>query len=312
MLVGGETRLHQIRETETLTGPNMTKVGGKIKTRQAETNSRWFRVAADYFDHELFTDDPFSKRDAWLWLIANAAWKARRVNHKGKMIDLARGQLIGGRSHLAEKWGWSEKAVRNYLQLLVSENMILLGQSDGHYSNILTICNYDKFQSAEIPEGQSKGQSGASAGPEKGQTLTNNTKDRFEGDARERPNEVEVGENETHVGHGVVVNCDTIRHSSFTISLPAIRMGTLASGLTADEVKTHCVAHALQWAAEIEGGKLSGSVVPGKIANFLSASIMGATNRKAAADAKKANPKPSMLELLRKQRAEAEASNVRN
>ncbi len=64
-------------------------------------------------------------------------------------------------------------------------------------------------------------------------------------------------------------------------------MGTQASGLTADEVKTHCVAHALQWAAEIEAGKLSGSVVPSKIANFLSASIMGATNRKASADNRK-------------------------
>jgi len=95
------------------------------------------------------------------------------------------------------------------------------------------------------------------------------------------------GVSETHAGHGVFVNCETIRHPAFTISLPAIRMGTQASGLTADEIKTHCVAHALQWAAEIEAGKLSGSVVPSKIANFLSASIMGATNRKAAADNRK-------------------------
>jgi len=97
----------------------------------------------------------------------------------------------------------------------------------------------------------------------------------------------EEGVSETHAGHGVFVNCETIRHPAFTISLQAIRMGTQASGLTADEVKTHCVAHALQWAAEIEAGKLSGSVVPSKIANFLSASIMGATNRKAAADNRK-------------------------
>lgn len=95
-------------------------------------------------------------------------------------------------------------------------------------------------------------------------------------------------EGETHAGHGVFVNCETIRHRDFTISLPAIRLGTLASGLDAEAVKTHCIAHALQWAAEIDAGKLSGSVVPSKIANFLSASIMGASNRKASADARKA------------------------
>ncbi len=299
----------------------MTVNRDKIKTLQAETNSRWVRVSADYFEHELFAGEEFSRRDAWLWLIANAAWKKRRVNHKGKMLDLERGQLLGGRAFLAEKWGWSEKAVRNYLQLLVSENMIRMGQSDGHYANVITVCNYDKFQQNEIPEGQSKGQSGASAGPEKGQTLTKDTNNRTGSETRERANDPEIsegsiGQNETHAGHGVVVNCDTIRHPAFTISLPAIRMGTQASGLTADDVKTHCVAHALQWAAEIEAGKLSGSVVPSKIANFLSASIMGATNRKAAADGRKAKAaqpdKPSLAATLladvRRRKAEAIAA----
>lgn len=129
-------------------------------------------------------------------------------------------------------------------------------------------------------------------------------------------------ESETHAGHGVIVNCDTIRHPAFTISLPAIRLGTQASGLTAEEVKTHCIAHALQWAAEIEGGKLSGSVVPSKIANFLSASIMGATNRKAAADNRKrsvfatedasAARKRKLIETSRRMAAESLAREAAN
>ncbi len=125
-------------------------------------------------------------------------------------------------------------------------------------------------------------------------------------------------EGETHAGHGVFVNCETVRHQCFTISLPAIRMGTQASGLTADEVKTHCVAHALQWAAEIEAGKLSGSVVPSKIANFLSASIMGATNRKAGADNRKrsvfedrpkVSPTKAAIARLKAEIAAREAAN---
>lgn len=91
--------------------------------------------------------------------------------------------------------------------------------------------------------------------------------------------EAEAGPGEDHVGHGVFVNGHTIRHSAFAISLPGIQMGTLNSGLTANEVKDYCIAHALQWAAEIEIGKSPRDVVPSKVANFLSRSIMGAVNQ---------------------------------
>ena len=71
----------------------------------------------------------------------------------------------------------------------------------------------------------------------------------------------------------------TIRHKDFSISLAALEMGTLASGMKPDQIKEICLGHALQWAAEIEGGKSWRDVVPSKIANFLSASIMGVKNR---------------------------------
>lgn len=80
--------------------------------------------------------------------------------------------------------------------------------------------------------------------------------------------------NEDHVGHGVLVNGETIRHATFVISLPGIQLNTIRSGLTASEVKDRCLAHALQWAAEIENGADPRKVLPQKIGNFLAASIM--------------------------------------
>jgi hypothetical protein len=122
-------------------------------------------------------------------------------------------------------------------------------------------------------------------------------------------NEARVGEE--HAGHGVFVNCETIRHKAFSISLPGIRMGVLASGLSGDDVKTKCVAHALQWAAEIENGKRPDAVVPAKIQNFLSASIMGEVNRKAVAEVRMvkatgpagAAPKPTLRAVIAQERA---------
>lgn len=90
-----------------------------------------------------------------------------------------------------------------------------------------------------------------------------------------------IKEGECEAAPGVFVNCETIRHRGFTISLPAIELATIRAGLPKAEVKNRCLAHAMQWAAEIDGGKMPRDVIPAKIANFLAASIMGEVNRDA-------------------------------
>jgi len=141
-----------------------------------EKKARWFRVYVNIFDdHALFDGEPYSRVTAWMWLIANAAWKTKKINHKGKIIELQRGQVLVGRAFLAKKWLWSEKKVRTFLALLESDNMIEMGQSNGHFANIATICNYGKYQDVPNKENQSTGQCWASDGPEKGQTLTKYT-----------------------------------------------------------------------------------------------------------------------------------------
>lgn len=84
---------------------------------------------------------------------------------------------------------------------------------------------------------------------------------------------------ESEVAQGLFVNGKTIRHASFSISVDGVAMQCQAAGASVDEVKQFCLAHALQWAAEIDGGKRPDQVVPSKIANFLGASFMGSRNR---------------------------------
>lgn len=107
---------------------------------------------------------------------------------------------------------------------------------------------------------------------------------------------LEPVEGECEIAHGVLLNCKTIRHPHFTISLPAIELGVLASGLSKDQIKDHCLAHALQWGAEIEGGKNFRDVIPTKIANFLSASIMAG---KVRADVAEQRTKPKKFKPSR-------------
>lgn len=151
----------------------MTIDSGKSKTEQR----RWVRSYVDIFEHEMFAGEPYSPREAFLWLIANAAWKPRRVNHKGGMVDLGRGQLIGARSFLAETWGWGEQKVRTFLNRLQSEGMVIINQSNGHFANVITVCNYSKYQEASDRKNQSDNQSLTSAQPEPNQTLRKDNRD---------------------------------------------------------------------------------------------------------------------------------------
>jgi hypothetical protein len=135
--------------------------------------SRWIAVCTDMLDHPVVGMHSPERMAAWLWLISRAAWKPERFNHKGKPVTLQRGQVLIGRAYLAKEWKWSEQSVRTFLALLVKEGMLeISNQSNGHFANVATVCNYEKFQTATIRDGQSINQSPTRAQPEPNQTST--------------------------------------------------------------------------------------------------------------------------------------------
>lgn len=103
-----------------------------------------FQVHRGIFDHPIFAPEPFTEREAWLWMIATAAWKATRVRFGRKMIALERGQLIFSERFLAEKWQWAKTTVRRFLARLCEGNMIT--QKTDRDATLITICNYDEYQ----------------------------------------------------------------------------------------------------------------------------------------------------------------------
>ena len=134
-----------------------------------ETRRDWFAVGRGIFSTEFFEGDEFSRRDAWLWLVANAAWKTHHVRTRGGVIELQRGQVPVAREHLATVWKWTPKRVRIYLAQLEAAGMLKLGQSNGHFANVATISNYELFQAVLLDRepvvGPVEGQSEASEGP---------------------------------------------------------------------------------------------------------------------------------------------------
>jgi len=85
---------------------------------------------------------------------------------------------------------------------------------------------------------------------------------------------------EEHIGSGVFVNCETVRHKDFTISIKGIEMQLATCSLDMDSeqrkeaARASAIGHALQWAADIENGKKPDRVVPDHTANFIRGSIV--------------------------------------
>lgn len=108
-----------------------------------------FAVARNIFDHPLFKREPFTEREAWIWLIKEAAWRPCRVRVRNGTVDLERGQLAYATRFLAERWQWSEARVRRFLARLQTDAMID-AQTDARVTRI-TICKYDEYQKVSLP-----------------------------------------------------------------------------------------------------------------------------------------------------------------
>jgi hypothetical protein len=108
-----------------------------------------FAVDRGLFDHDCFADEPFTEREAWVWLISEASWRAR-VRRVGRVVvDLKRGQLAASLRFLADKWQWNKDAVDRYLARLRGRDMIATDSATG--INVITICNYDVYQKTSLP-----------------------------------------------------------------------------------------------------------------------------------------------------------------
>jgi hypothetical protein len=139
-----------------------------------------FAVDRGIFDHPLFDEgQAFTRREAWLWLVAEAAWKPRQKNIGGKVITLDRGQLAHSIRFMAKAWGWTKSTVDRFLGRLKTETMI--GTESGTGFAIITICNYNDYQRVSLPDGTANGTPGGTAA---GQTRRHSIHSRRKGSVR--------------------------------------------------------------------------------------------------------------------------------
>lgn len=144
--------------------------------------NNWFAVSRDIFDHPIvgIHNRPFTETEAWLWLVSRATYETRRAMNKGTVIVLDPGDLMAAHSYLAERWKWSVDKVRWYLKRLQAEAMIsrAVNKSTNRNTNqiqIISICNYSRYQIIREAEHQANSQANTKPTPSQHQednTLT--------------------------------------------------------------------------------------------------------------------------------------------
>jgi hypothetical protein len=116
------------------------------------------------FNHPLFKDDkPFNRGWAWVYLIADAAWRTEQRRVGRIPIILERGQTAASQRVLAKAWGWHPAKVQRFLGTLKRDGMIRTMVPDAIADatsdalrrsrvTVITICNYSKFNDAAVVE----------------------------------------------------------------------------------------------------------------------------------------------------------------
>jgi hypothetical protein len=100
-----------------------------------QSTGRWIAIDVGMLDHPVVgwkqpmkPADPkkkaASKCEAWIDLIRFARWKAGASDNQGRIVYVERGELMASRSFLAQRWNWTEKAVRHFMQRLEQEFMV--------------------------------------------------------------------------------------------------------------------------------------------------------------------------------------------
>lgn len=106
--------------------------------------SGWIALKRGITKHPLFKGRP-DRLLIWVWLLENAAWKPEPLDVHGKIITVERGQVCTSLRRIADETGLGLQVVRSFLDRLRTE--LQINTETTHGRSLITICNYDKYQS---------------------------------------------------------------------------------------------------------------------------------------------------------------------
>lgn len=99
-----------------------------------------------FLESDDWTKEKFSRGQAWVDLIGLANHKPGYIRVRGIRVEVGRGQVGWSEVALSKRWKWSREKLRNYLREL-AETEQQIRQEKNHVCSLITIINYDLYQS---------------------------------------------------------------------------------------------------------------------------------------------------------------------
>lgn len=114
------------------------------------SNAGVFAVDRGVWDHPAFSREPFTEREAWMWLVGAAAWREWRIRANGVPVTLQRGEFCFSVRFLATKWSWLKDRVQRFLVRLKKHDMIRDTSRDN--AHVYIISKYSDYQTVGRPD----------------------------------------------------------------------------------------------------------------------------------------------------------------
>lgn len=118
-----------------------------------------FALDRGVFGHGRFADEPFTEREAWIWMIGQAAFRPHCKRVGSIPVTLRRGEFAHSIRFMAEKWQWSATTVRRFLERLATDDGegTLIGTRSDTGITVVSVRSYDAYQARLFPSGEVNG-----------------------------------------------------------------------------------------------------------------------------------------------------------
>lgn len=104
--------------------------------------SGWIKIHRKIEDHWLYKNSQYLHW--WIDILLCANYEDRKVLIKGKLMQCNRGETLYSFDTWAKRWNVNKSAVRRFLQMLETDEMIVLKSET--VTTRLTVCNYESYQ----------------------------------------------------------------------------------------------------------------------------------------------------------------------
>lgn len=110
----------------------------------------WIKLHRCIRSSWVWNDKPFNRGSAWMDLIMMVNHEDKKIIFNGNLTEVKRGSCITSIRKLGERWGWSNKKIKLFLDQLKLDEMITYESNTKR--TLVTIENYSLYQSKETPK----------------------------------------------------------------------------------------------------------------------------------------------------------------